>query len=46
MYTNCLEENQLVDVLDAARGNVRVPLVILPVSFLTLPSTASSAAVQ
>ena len=36
MYTNCLEENQLVDVLEAARGNVRVPLVILPVSFLTL----------
>ena len=36
MYTNCLEENQLVDVLDAARGNVRAPLVILPVSFLTL----------
>ena len=35
MFSNCLEENQLVDVLNAARGNVRVPLVILPVSFLT-----------
>ena len=45
-YTTCLEENQLVDVLDAARGNVRPSLLTLPVYFLTLPSTDSITAFQ
>lgn len=34
-YTTCLEENQLVDVLDAARGNVRASVTNFQASCLT-----------